>query len=152
MAMPCKLRGTFPSSDIIEGLFVSSIKMKGVFKDEAQAAIDDRPIKIKGSFLTEELLTGLHYPQKLHGSFIPSIDALLGHLDSIKIEGVLKNNVIVSYISGLFDYQLRRHGRFDIEIPLIGDFTCVPDEVVCTAYNLDFHSSCNSAHVVSAGF
>ena len=75
MAIPFKLRGTFPSSDIIEGMFVGSIKMKGVFKDEAKAAIDERPIKIGGSFLTEELLEGLHYPQKLHGSLVPSIDA-----------------------------------------------------------------------------
>tara|TARA_R110000765_G_scaffold213326_1_gene318423 strand:- start:2112 stop:2570 length:459 start_codon:yes stop_codon:yes gene_type:complete len=152
MAIPCKLNGTFPSSDTIRGLFASSIKMKGVFKDEAQSAIDYKPIKINGSFLTENALDGLHHSQKLHGSFALSVDEFLGHLDSIKIEGVLKNNVTVSYVSGLFDHQLRRHGRFDTETLIVGKFICVPDGDVCTAYNLDFHYSCNSAHIVSAGF
>jgi len=76
----------------------------------------------------------------------------LGHSDKIKIEGVLTNSSIIANILGLFDNQIKKKGQFETAISISGDFTCVPTAAVCTAYNLDFHYTCNSAHIVSAGF
>ena len=152
MAIPCKLRGTFPSSDTIIGLFVDSIKLKGVFSDETKSALDDKPIKIKGSFGTQELLRGLSDVQKLGGVFSTSIDTVLGHSDTIKIKGQLLDSIVVANILGLFDNQIKKKGQFETSLYIMGDFTCVPTEEACTAYNLDFHYTCNSAHIVSVGF
>jgi hypothetical protein len=151
MPLPCKLKGSFVYAPIAQGIFKNTIKLRGVFRDEIKKGDEERPIKLKGTLVLLKNIKGVHDNQKSNGVFLNLLNKK-GHLDFIKLNGKLLISTTTLILSGEYIDQIKKEGSLIENLEISGLFSCVPSSKACTAYNLDFYYSCNSSHLVSAGF